>query len=586
MDEPEQLQDETNLIDRLLTRASSHATQRLHTFLSEGETEAGHLTYETLDRHARAIAVDLQRKIGEGERALLLYPPGLDFICAFFGCLYAGIVAIPAPLPHRARLQRSLPRLQCLIEDSGTSLVLTDTAHLPELEALAFLAGLSILATDGQPPDEHEAGEWREPCINEDTLAYLQYTSGSTSEPKGVMVRHGDLFRHCGHTARAWGYGPDSVAATWLPHFHDYGLVDGIIQPLFTGIPVYMMSPVAFVVRPERWLKAISHYGVTHSQAPNFGYELCVQRIKPAERERLNLGRWTTASTGAEPVSINTIERFSEVFKQSGFERSAFYPAYGLAEATLLVTTKQHQKPPGALRLDASALEAHEVVEACAGYDQGRTCSVVSCGPPIGETQIAIVDPKTRRRVAAQQVGEIWVSSASMAPGYWQRKEESEHTFRAHLLDEQGEGPFLRTGDLGFIQDGELYVTGRIKDIIIIRGRNHYPQDIELTMAGSHPALRPGFGAAFGLEIGGQERLIVTQEVRPQFLEDIDIADVVGEIREAVSEEHEIQVYDAVLVRAGSIPMTSSGKIQRSECRQRFVEGRLDLLVNTRLVAS
>ena len=298
MDEPEQLQDETNLIDRLLTRASSHATQRLHTFLSEGETEAGHLTYETLDRHARAIAVDLQRKIGEGERALLLYPPGLDFICAFFGCLYAGIVAIPAPLPHRARLQRSLPRLQCLIEDSGTSLVLTDTAHLPELEALAFLAGLSILATDGQPPDEHEAGEWRGPCINEDTLAYLQYTSGSTSEPKGVMVRHGDLFRHCGHTARAWGYGPDSVAATWLPHFHDYGLVDGIIQPLFTGIPVYMMSPVAFVVRPERWLKAISHYGVTHSQAPNFGYELCAQRIKPAERERLNLGRWATASTG------------------------------------------------------------------------------------------------------------------------------------------------------------------------------------------------------------------------------------------------------------------------------------------------
>ena len=218
--------------------------------------------------------------------------------------------------------------------------------------------------------------------------------------------------------------------------------------------------------------------------------------------------------------------------------------------------------------------------------DQERTCSVVSCGPPIGETRIAIVDPKTRRRVTAQRVGEIWVSSASMAPGYWQRKEESELTFRAHLLDEEGEGPFLRTGDLGFIQDGELYVTGRVKDIIIIRGRNHYPQDIELTMAGSHPALRAGFGAAFGLEIGGQERLVVAQEVRTPFLEDIDIADVVGEIREAVSEEHEIQVYDAVLVRTGSIPKTSSGKIQRSECRQRFVEGRLDLLVTMNLAAS
>ena len=367
MCKPGQLQGEANLVDRLRARSRTHATQRLHTFLRDGETEADHLTYESLDRHARTIATDLQRKVEEGQRALLLYPPGLDFICAFFGCLYAGVVAIPAPLPHRARLQRSLPRLQCIIEDSGTSLVLTDTTHLPDLEALAFMAGQSILATDGQPPDEHGAGEWQEPCIDEDTLAYLQYTSGSTSDPKGVVVRHGDLFRHCGHTARAWGYGPESVAATWLPHFHDYGLVDGIIQPLFTGIPVYMMSPGAFAMRPARWLNAISHYGVTHSQAPNFGYELCVQRIKPAERERLSLGRWTTASTGAEPVSIDTLERFIAAFGQCGFKRSAFYPAYGLAEATLLVTTKQHQKPPGALSLDASALEVNEVVAACAG---------------------------------------------------------------------------------------------------------------------------------------------------------------------------------------------------------------------------
>ncbi len=580
MDKPEQMGDVANLVGLLRARAVTHASQRLHTFLSEGETEADHLTYETLDHSARVIATDLQRMVGEGQRALLLYPPGLDFICAFFGCLYAGIVAIPAPLPHRARLQRSLPRLQCLIDDSGTSLVLTDSAHLAELEALGSLSGLSIMAMDGSPQHEHEVGVWQEPCINDDTLAYLQYTSGSTSEPKGVMVRHGDLFRHCGHTAQAWGYGPDSVAATWLPHFHDYGLVDGIIQPLFTGIPVYMMSPAAFAVRPGRWLKAISHYGVTHSQAPNFGYELCIRRIKPAERESLNLKRWTTASTGAEPVLIDTIERFSEDFAQCGFERSAFYPAYGLAEATLLVSTKQHRKPPGALQLDAGALEANEVAEAGAGNAPGRICSVVSCGPPIGETRIAIVDPKTRRRVPPQQVGEIWVSSASLAHGYWQRKEESEHTFRAQLLDEEGEDSFLRTGDLGFIHDGELYVTGRIKDIIIIRGRNYYPQDIEITMAGCHPSLRPGFGAAFGLQVGGQERLVVAQEVQSRFVEAIDIADVVGNIREAVSEEYEIQVYDAVLVRTGSIPMTSSGKIQRSECRQQFLDGRLDSLVS------
>jgi len=568
----------SDLVELLRWRASHQAEKRAFTFLHNGEVELTHLSYRELDRQARAIAAALQEASTIGERALLLYPPGLEFISAFFGCLYAGVVAIPAPLPDQIRLKRTLPRLQALVEDAQASLVLTDFRNSSRIAESGALSSLELRATDRLTDEDacdQLAARWQPPDVYGDSLAYLQYTSGSTSSPKGVMVSHGNLMRHCAHIRQAWDYRADSIAATWLPHFHDYGLVDGLIQPLFTGASAFVMSPVAFYMRPVHWLKTISRYTVTHSQGPNFAFEHCVDKIKPEQCADLNLSSWRIASNGSEPVTMETIERFVAAFEPHGFRRAAFYPAYGLAEATLLVATRQHGSVPAARMCDAEALQKHRVVEASPGQSDQRVRPVVSCGAPIGDTNVVIVDPDSLKPCAPSEVGEICVSSSGVSTGYWRRPEETARTFRCFV---DGKGPFLRTGDLGFMSNGEVYVTGRIKDVIIIRGRNHYPQDIELTVAQSHPALRPGHGTAFGLEVKGKERLVVVQEVRRPHLRSVDIAEVVGNIREAVSEQHEIQVYDAVLVRPGTIPKTSSGKIQRSVCRLRFLDGTLETL--------
>ncbi|MBS0447557.1 MAG: fatty acyl-AMP ligase [Proteobacteria bacterium] len=562
------------LVEMLRWRASHQAERPAYTFLANGEAEEARRSCAELDARARAIGAGLQAGGSAGARALLLYPPGLDFIDAFFGCLYAGVVAVPAPLPDPVRLKRTLPRLSAVIDDAGATLILTTSQALPGLPELAASTGLPCLQTDAMTEG---AERWQPPAIDAETLAFLQYTSGSTQSPKGVMVRHGALLRHCADVRAAWGYDDDAVAATWLPHFHDYGLIDGVIQPVYAGIPTYLMSPVAFYMRPLRWLKAIAQHGVTHSQAPNFGYEHCIERIKPLLLEGLDLSRWRVASNGSEPIDLQTLERFAALLAPCGFRRAAFYPAYGLAEATLLVATKRHGVEPGARALDADALQRHHAVDADESVPPPRRRTVVSCGPAIGATRVAIVDPERGTPLAPRQVGEIWVASDSLAAGYWQRADASVETFGARLDPDDGRA-YLRTGDLGFLCDGELYITGRIKDLIIIRGRNHYPHDIELTVARAHPALRAGHGAAFGIDVQGRERLLVVQEVRAQALDEAAVSEIVGNIREAVSDEHEIQVHRAVLVRPGTIPKTSSGKIQRSACRQRYLDGALDVL--------
>jgi acyl-CoA synthetase (AMP-forming)/AMP-acid ligase II len=578
-----ELEQCSNLVELLGWRAIHQAEKRAFTFLHNGEVELTHLSYRELDRQARAIAAALQGAATIGERALLLYPPGLAFISAFFGCLYAGVVAIPAPLPDQVRLKRTLPRLQALVEDAQASLVLTDFRHADRIAESSALSSLVIRATDRLTDEDacdQLAARWQPPEVYSDSLAYLQYTSGSTSSPKGVMVSHSNLMHHCAHIRQAWDYRADSIAATWLPHFHDYGLVDGLIQPLYMGASAFVMSPIAFYARPVRWLMTISRHRVTHSQGPNFAFEHCVDKIKPEQCAGLNLSSWRIASNGSEPIIMDTIERFVAAFEPHGFRRAAFYPAYGLAEATLLVATRQHGGLPAARLCDAEALQKHRVVEASPEQSAQRVRPVVSCGAPIGDTNVIIVNPHSLKPCVPSEIGEICVASSGVSIGYWRRPEETARTFRC-VID--GKGPFLRTGDLGFMSNGEVYVTGRIKDVIIIRGRNHYPQDIELTVAQSHPALRPGHGAAFGLEVKGQERLVVVQEVRRSHLRSVDIDEVVGNIREAVSEQHEIQVYDAVLVRPGTIPKTSSGKIQRSVCRLRFLDGTLETLEATDL---
>ena len=507
---------------------------------------------------------------------MLLYPPGLDFIAAFCACLYAGIVAIPAPLPDSIRLKRTGPRLRAVVDDAEASLVLTDAESASRLLESGALATARFLVT-GSAVDVGcgvaSAPDWDAPEAGGDRLAYLQYTSGSTSTPKGVMVGHANLMRHCEDIRRAWDYRSDSIAATWLPHFHDYGLVDGLILPLYAGIPAFLMSPVAFYMRPIRWLQVISCYGVTHTQGPNFAFEHCVERIKAAHCTALDLRSWRVASNGAEPISMETIDRFVARFEPCGFRRAALYPAYGLAEATLLVATRRQGRLPAACVCDAEALQRHSVVEADPLRPAAPRRAVVSCGAPIGVTEVVIVDADTLAPRADTEVGEICISSPGLALGYWHRAEATAHTFGAYVA---GKGPYLRTGDLGFLKDGELYVTGRIKDVIIIRGRNHDPHDIEMTVARSHAVLRAGRAAAFGVPVKGVERLVVVQELRRPHLLPTERDELIGSIREAVSEQHEIQVHEVKLVRPGTLPKTSSGKIQRGVCRELFVTGQFE----------
>ncbi len=561
----------STVIDILRWRGSEQPDRIAYTFLRDGTVEDGHLTYGELDRRARAIGAALRSSAAVGERALLLYPQGREFIAAFFGCLYAGIIAIPAYPP---RSNKGGSKLHAIARDARPLVALTTSENLTRAQAHFVaepdLPPLRLLATD--KPAGDFAGEWQPPEVKGATLAYLQYTSGSTSAPKGVMVSHDNLKHNLLDLDQGWEHTPESIAVTWLPTFHDMGLVYGIIEPLYRGFRCFVMPPVSFIQRPIRWLRAISERGATHSVAPNFAYELCIRKVKPEERAGLNLSRWSVAVNGAEPVRRETLERFAAAFEPCGFRWSAFSPGYGLAESTLKVCATRKTEAPVVVTINAGALEKHQVVEAPSSYQGGRT--FVGCGRATLETKVAIVHPESLTRCPPDQVGEIWVSGPSVAQGYWNRPAETAAVFKAFLAD-SGEGPFLRTGDLGFLKDGHLFVTGRLKDMIIIRGQNHYPQDIELTAEQSHPALRPGCSIAFSIEAAGEERLIVAQEVERDY-KNLNRDELVEAIRQAVAEEHEVQVYAVVLLRPGGIPKTSSGKVQRQACRAAYLAGSLD----------
>ncbi|MGB8688989.1 MAG: beta-ketoacyl synthase N-terminal-like domain-containing protein [Microcoleus sp.] len=569
-----QITEYSTLVELLQYRALHQPQQTAYTFLKDGEIEAGSLTYQELDIRARAIAAHLQSLGTLGERALLLYPQGLEFIAAFCGCLYAGAIAIPAPPPDQARLKRTLPRLQAIAADAQASLVLTTSGILSQLqdaqEQIIEFPAMRWLASE--EINSQLAQQWQQPNINSDTLTYLQYTSGSTSTPKGVMISHKNLIHHCSSLSQTCEYTPDSVTVTWMPYFHDYGLVEGLIQPLYVGIPCYLMSPLAFIKRPIRWLKAISRYKASHSQGPNFAYDYCIRKITPEQRATLDLSSWRAAGNGGEPINPTILESFFQTFKSCGFQWNASCPAYGLAEATLQVSFSSQQNPPVIGHFSATSLEENRIVEA-SNYQQSVQ-KVVGCGQLVGDTKVTIVNPQNLTKCAGDEVGEIWVSNASVALGYWNQPEETERTFRAYLAD-TGEGPFLRTGDLGFLKDGELFVCGRLKDLIIIGGVNHYPQDIEWRVEQSHPSIRPDHCAAFSVEIEGEEKLIVVTEVERRTQ---DINDVVSAILQAVAEYHELEVYAISLLKKGSILKTSSGKIQRRACRKAFLEGSLEVV--------
>ncbi|GAB2610914.1 hypothetical protein GCM10027168_49760 [Streptomyces capparidis] len=559
------------LVDHFREVFGARPRQRTFRFLVDGQGPPTGGTNAETDLRIRATAATLRQRLAPGDRVLILCPAGLDYVTSFLACLYAGVVAVPVYPPDPALLRRTLPRLTGVAEDARPAAVLASGPVTAMADRIAgqvpALRGVHWITPGGTAA----AGDWRHPGTAPEDLAFLQYTSGSTGSPKGVMVTHANLI----HNITAMGSGffgltEDDHMVTWLPPYHDMGLILGLLTPAFTGIPVTFMSPFAFLKHPVRWLRALSDHGGTVSGAPDFAYDLCASTVSEAEAAELDLSRWRLAVSGAEPVRPATLDRFARAFAPAGFRRRAFYPAYGLAESTLAVSGGDPAADPVVRALRAEALAEGRAEDAAPGE---RDRALVDCGASLDGQRIAVVDPASRERLPDGRVGEIWVRGPSVAQGYWQRPRESEETFAARLAPD-GEGPFLRTGDLGFLDGGELYVTGRIKDLLIVAGRNHYPQDIERSVQDADPALRRHCGVAGTRESGGAERLIVVQEVDGD-PEPPEADRLIEAVRARVAEDHGLRVDEVALVRRGQVPKTSSGKLRRGACLDAHLGGGL-----------
>lgn len=567
---------------RLLHERARHAPDVVaHRFVHEDESTE-ELTHAALDARARAVAAGvLAATDGRPEPVLLLFAPGPDYLAALFGCFYAGVPAVPAFPPDPTRLARTLPRLAAIIEDAGSSTVLTTSDIAPLMaDWLADTFGgraPRLIATDTLDAADGGTGAEPPPAPRPGVPALLQYTSGSTALPRGVLLDQARLRANCEEIARGFGIHPGSSGGLWLPPYHDMGLVGGILTPLATGIPVTLMSPVTFLRRPLSWLRMVSRYRATIIGAPNFAYDLCVRRATDAEVDALDLSAVELAFTGAEPVRAETMERFAARFGPAGFRAASFLPCYGLAEATLYVTGG---KPLGGwqtVSVDREALEAHGTARPARQGQPSR--SLVSCGRPGPDTRLVIADPATREPLADGAVGEIWVDSPSVTDGYWRRPEETAETFGARTAT--GEGPYLRTGDLGFVLDDELFVAGRLKDLVVINGRNLHPVDVERVCEAAVPGIRRNCGAVFAIEgaAGGAERLVVVYEA--DVADEARYAEAIDGIHRAVSMELNLRPGAVVLVRPRSIPKTSSGKVQRWLARRHYLTGELAELAST-----
>lgn len=563
------------MVELLASQAADQPDATAYMFLDDRDGEQP-ITFGELDRRARLIAARLQLELKPGDRALLVYPAGLEFISAFFGCMYAGVVAVPATYP---KPKRPMPRLQRIAVDCDAHVALSTAQTLTTLDPDLLSADGATnqwIATDELNNDL--ADLWHRPVIDTNDLAFLQYTSGSTSDPKGVMVSHANLLANLERIRQSFGIGEleedvaSSTGVSWLPAYHDMGLIGGILTAMYMGGRTVLMSPTSFLQRPMRWLQAISDYNGIISGAPNFAYEYCVRRISAEERATLDLSHWRLAFCGAEPIRSETLVHFAEAFAGAGFKFKSFLPCYGLAESTLLVAGADYRQEPKILAVNRAALAQHRVALAC-GEPDAMVQRLVGCGVPVSDHTVVIVDPEHGTEVGDGEVGEILVQGPSVTQGYWNRPEETEQVFAATVPGRNGK--FLRTGDLGFFREGELFVTGRVKDVIIIRGSNHYPQDIEQSAEEAHPAVMPG--AAFALADDSGERLVVVHQLDRQF-RGSDHQEIIQAIRRAIVEQHELDPYAIVLIRQTSLPITSSGKVQRTLCREQYVAGELKVV--------
>ena len=565
----------STVVELLQRRGAETPDKVAFRFLPDGDDTAVSLTYRELNLAAEALATTLQAEGCEGERILLSLPPGLDFIVAYFGSLFAGGLAVPLVPP---RPNRSLDAFRSIIADCCPRVVLSTQslckALEPRIAAETAIGSPRWIAVDAMEIENVGAGDWKIPDINSGSPAMIQYTSGSTSVPKGVIVSHANLLTNSALIQARIGASPDTPGAFWLPPYHDMGLIGGILQTVYSGATTTLFSPFSFLQRPIRWLRAISRTGAVVSGGPNFAFELCAKSITREASQDLDLSGWKVALVSAEPVQAETLRRFSTAFAHCGFRHEAFYPCYGLAECTLFATGGNHAAAPVERSFHRSSLEQRRVVREDATSVDAQ--NLVGSGDVPDVHDLRIVDPESLVELTPGRIGEVWIAGPSVAAGYWGRADETERTFQAFLAD-TGEGPFLRTGDLGFLDDGELFINGRLKALIIIRGRNLYPQDIELTAIESHECLIPNGAGAFSFELESEERLALCVEVERHCRAD-SYPPIIAAIRRAIVERHEVAVSAIVLLRPGTLPRTSSGKVRRHACKEQFISKSIDAL--------
>ena len=563
----------SDLIDLLELRAEKQSGQVAFIFLEDGINEKASITFDKMAIKARAIATSLQKQGKKGDRILMLFPTGIEFIVSLFGVFFAGMIGVPSYPPRRNKPNE---RFHAILEDSSTSFILTTRNIYNDIQKFFpednRFKNLNYFLYDDI--DHKLSDRWIKPEIQPDDIAILQYTSGSTGRPNGVMVTHTNILHNCEVIHESFGFDKDTVGVNWLPNFHDMGLIGALLQVPYCGRPNIIIPPIEFLRNPLNWLKAISKYKGTTAGGPNFCYDHCIQKTTPEDRNEIDLSSITTFYCGAEPIRKSTLQEFSRKYEISNFSARQFYPVYGLAESTLLVTGGDYHKKPIYFKAETKALEQNIVKPAKKDPDSRI---FINCGYPWLGTTVIIANPEKSTLCEPDEIGEIWTSGPSVAKGYWNNPEETKYTFQAYLAD-TGEGPFLRTGDLGFIRDGHLYITGRLKDLIIIRGTNHYPQDIELTIEKCHPSLKENAGAAFSIDIADEERLVIITEVERTYMRDLNTEEVFEAVRLTVAEEHAILPYAIILIRTGNIPKTSSGKIQRSACKKAFLDNNLNII--------
>ncbi|MBB5361188.1 AMP-binding protein [Deinococcus humi] len=532
-------------------------------YLTDGETQEVQLSHQALHEQARLLAAQLQQRFNPGDRAILLFGEGIDIIPAFFGVLYAGLVAVPLIPPRPGQPSDDLVSL---MTDAQPSVLLTTTGFghylKPMLEASGVAGALPMVFTDAPSGN---VSDWSPPAITGESLAALLYTSGSTSLPRGVMMTHGHILRRLGGLADLMA-AIDTSGATvnWLPLQHLMGLFGSVLQPMYMEIQAVVLPTSKVIERPVRWLQAMTRFRAGSSGAPNFAFQMCVDRIEPQDRQDLDLSAWKIAVLSTEAIRIETLDQFAQTYAPFGFQRSAYYTSYGLSESIGTFDVQPQTPKPITLRVDAEALEQGQVRVTTSG--SGRV--LVGCGQTVPGQQIVIVDPDTCRPCGDDQIGEIWIRGPQVADGYWHQPEATALTFQAQLSG--GEGPYLRSGDLGFFHERELYVAGRLKEMLIVRGKNLYAVDLERTAETAHSALLPASSAAFSIPVDGEEQLVLVHEVRPDQA-GLDVEQVASAVRRLIGERYLLPVHSVVLVEAGSIPRTETGKIRRLHARTLFL---------------